>query len=101
MIERKDVLSIPYLKKTTFAGSYRGMRYLLKMEKGEEKNTLTATCWPEPYSFDATAEEEKSKAEFEFSEDGIQQAVDWLNERWKEKEDIFGEAKENWHKREV
>ena len=82
MIERNDVLSIPYLKKTTFAGSYRGMRFLLKMEKGEEKNALTATCWAEPYSFDATKAEDK--------------AVDWLNEMWQQKKEMFLEAKNNW-----
>lgn len=101
MIERKDVLSIPYLKKTTFSGSYQGMRYLLKMEKREEDNILTAVCWPEPYSFDATEEEKKSKAEFAFSEDGIREAIQWMNESWKTNQEIFAEAKENWHLREV
>lgn len=96
MIERNDVLSIPYLKKTTFAGSYRGMRFLLKMEKGEEKNALTATCWAEPYSFDATKAEDKTSEAFEFSEEGIQKAVDWLNEMWQQKKEIFQEANNNW-----
>lgn len=101
MIERKDVLSIPYLKKTTFSGSYQGMRYLLRLEKGEEKDTLTATCWPEPYSLDATSEKEKIRAGFGFDEEGIQQAVDWLNETWQQRKELFSEAKENWDKREI
>ena len=27
MIERKDILTIPYLKKTAFTGSYEGLRF--------------------------------------------------------------------------
>lgn len=96
MIERKDVLSIPYLKKTTFSGSYRGMRFLLKMEKGEEKDTLLVNCWPEPYSFEVT-KEDKDSEEFEFSEEGIQKAVAWLNESWQKKKEIYLEAAENWN----
>lgn len=99
MIERSDVLSIPYLKKTTFTGSSRGMRFLLRMEKGEEQNTLTATCWAEPYSFDATKAEDKISEAFEFSEEGIQKAVDWLNEVWQQKKEVFLEAKHNWDAR--
>ena len=44
MIERKDILSIPYLKKTTFTGSYEGLRFRFAVQKkqlppkeGEEK----------------------------------------------------------------
>lgn len=96
MIERGDVLSIPYLKKTTFSGSYQGMRFLMKLQKGEEKNSLLVFFWEEPYSFDKTPEEDKTLAEFEFSEAGIREAVDWLNRSWKEREENFREAKEHW-----
>lgn len=96
MIERGDVLSIPYLKKAAFSGSYQGMRFLMKLRKGEEKNSLLVFCWEEPYSFDKTPEEDKVTKEFEFSEAGIQQAVDWLNRSWKEREESFREAKEHW-----
>lgn len=72
------------------------MRFLLKMEKGEETNTLVVNCWPEPYSFDVT-KEDKAGEEFEFSEEGIQKAVDWLNEIWQQKKEIFLEATENWN----
>ena len=96
MIERNDILSIPYLKKTTFCGSYQGMRFLFKLEKGEEKNTLAVICWPEPYSFDLTKDEAKTRQEFEFSEEGIQNAVDWLNEIWQQREEEFRDAKNHW-----
>lgn len=96
MIERKDVLSVPYLKKTSFTGSFQGMRFLLRMEKREEKNILSVFCWEEPFSFDATKDEDKISREFDFSEEGIVKAVDWLNETWIEKEECFKAAKDHW-----
>ncbi len=96
MLKRSDVLSIPYLKKTSFSGSYQGMRFLMRMEKGEETTVLRVIYWKEPYSYDATKEEDKTAAEFEFSEDGIQKAVDWLNDRWKEHREDFKGAWDHW-----
>ena len=96
MIERKDILSLPYLKKTTFSGSYQGMRFLMQMEKGEEKTALVVFYWQEPYSFAMIKEEEKKYKEFPFSEEGIVQAIDWLNQIWEQNEEIFLSAKENW-----
>ena len=54
-------ISIPYLKKSRFTGSFRGMRYLLeKAERtieeaqGEEpaktENVICAVIWPEPFN---------------------------------------------------
>lgn len=96
MIERKDILSISYLKKAVFSGSYQGMRFLFRLKKGEEKSTLAVICWPEPYSFDATREEAKQEQEFEFSEAGIQSGIDWLNESWRLREAEFRDAKNHW-----
>ena len=96
MLKRSDVLSISYLKKTTFSGSYQGMRFLLKMEKGEECTALRVSCWEEPYSYGATKDEDRTEAEFEFSEDGIKKAVDWLNDIWRERREEFKNAWEHW-----
>lgn len=79
MIDLSGMVSLPYLKKSQFSGSYQGMRYLL--EKHEE--ALRAIIWPEPYSFAATEEEKKHSKEFSFDTDGLSQAVAWLNEEYK------------------
>ena len=52
------------------------------MEKGEAdgEEALVVTVWPEPYGFDATPEEQKTRARFAFSEEGIEAGVQWLNE---------------------
>lgn len=89
MIQRSDILSIPFLKKSPFTGSFQGLRYrLAKIEKEEEGASmalLQAAVWGEPYGFTATPEEEKEYREFAFSEEGICEIVDWLNEKWRER----------------
>ena len=81
MLELKDFMPINFLKKEKFTGSYQGMRF--RMEKteaeGEEKPKLGVCVWPEPYGYDATPEEEKTREEFPFSEEGIVSGVEWLN----------------------
>ncbi len=97
MIERKDLYHVPFYKKSDFTGSYQGMRYrigkvTLKEEKDGaeiERTILRVTAWPGPYAFDATADDKKESEEFEFSDDGITAACDWLNAHYSEKEDLY------------
>lgn len=90
MIDLHGDISIPFLKKSRFTGSYKGMRYvLLKAEnvieeaKEEEpaktETVLRAIIWSEPFNFEMTPEEKKHSRDFPFSEDGLWAAVDWLN----------------------
>lgn len=94
MIDLHGAISIPFLKKSRFTGSYQGMRYQLqKSEKvvekvveeaeGEEpaktETVLLAVIWPEPFNYENTPEEQKHSREFPFGPDGIWEAVDWLN----------------------
>lgn len=96
MIQDKDVLSLEYLKKTTFSGSFQGMRYRLEMVKNDQETLLSATIWEEPYSYEFTPKETMETREFPFSGDGITEAVAWLNGRWEEEPDRWKEAKGNW-----
>ena len=70
-----------YLKKTEFTGSHQGMRYRLEGvtdSAGEKK--LRCTVWPEPFAFFKTPDEKKEAAEFPFGEDGVAEAICWMNE---------------------
>lgn len=80
MIMRKDVMPVNFLKKEKFTGSDQGMRYRMEKTDGEEETVLTVTVWPEPYGYDATPEEKKVRKKFAFSEEGIEQGVEWLNQ---------------------
>ena len=68
MITAEDILNMNFYKKEKFTGSYKGMRYLV---------------WPGPYNFSTTPDDQKISATFPFTEEGRQQAVDWMNEQWR------------------
>lgn len=102
MIQREDILSMEYLKKTEYTGCHQGMRFRLeKKEKvvGEvqdgdqvkpvKENVLLVTVWPEPFNFFNTPAEEKTEREFLFHEDGVVDAIAWMN-------DLLFAQKERW-----
>ena len=99
MIQRKDLLALSFYKKLPFHGSDQGKRYRVEKfvqkvaetvkneETGEDEekvleeiNCLKATIWPEPYSFEATPDDQKVTHLEEFSEDGMDAIVNWINE---------------------
>lgn len=89
MIDYKDVMPIPFLKKEAFTGSYQGMRYRMKKvdvpvsEDSEETTTrLSVHIWPQPFCFEKTDDALKTEQLFDFSSDGIHHAVDWLNQMY-------------------
>lgn len=91
MIHKEDILSLNYYTYgQAFTGSEKGMRYrvvIQKEEKDEEGNVtkekgLVASVWPEPFSYDQTPGEQIETKIFEFSEEGRENLVNWLNERY-------------------
>ena len=83
-------MGMPYegLAKSGFTGSNKGMRFFVK---SYEEGKLTAFVFPEPNSFANTSDEEKIKEEFEYSKEGVDQVVEWLNR-------MYNENKEKWNK---
>jgi len=80
MVERNDVLNLNFYNKSPFMGSDKGIRYRIEKCTPEDGDAfLLTTVWPEPFSFDATAEEDKTKKEFAFSEDGMTEAISFIN----------------------
>lgn len=107
MIERKDILSLAYLKKAVFSGSYEGMRFRFAAvkkeltpadgeEKGTEEQVLEIVAWEGPYAYDVVPEEKKQRTEMEFSEAGIQKGIDFLNELWTSEQEKWKAAKVRW-----
>ena len=46
MIQRDDILSMEYLKKTEFTGCHQGMRYRLEgVDGGDGEKRLSCTVW--------------------------------------------------------
>lgn len=96
MIQREDILSMEYLKKTEYTGCHQGMRYRLEKVEDEEGKKLQATVWPEPFNFSNTPEEKKTRKSFSFDEDGIRDAIAWMNDLLFEQKDKWDAAPRNW-----
>lgn len=84
MLSREDFLSLNFVKKEDFTGSHKGMRFMLHQEIVEEEKKLKVYIWSEPFGFEATPDEEKIFRLFEFSEEGLSQAIDWMNENYED-----------------
>lgn len=77
------------LKKAGFTGSHRGMRFFIK---SLEEGRITAFIYPEPYSFDMTPDSKKESKDFEYTTNGIDECVAWLNRMYEEKKDKWESA---------
>lgn len=89
MIDLHGQAGLPYVNRSVYTGSYQGMRYRLRKSVKDENTFLEAVIYPEPYSFEVTAEEEKTYEEFSFTQEGFDEAVAWLNQE-------YGRQKERW-----
>ncbi len=94
MISAADILCMEFLKKSEFTGSHQGMRY--RMERSGDE--LLCTIWPEPFNFHTTPEEEKESKLFTFDEDGVEDAVAWMNDRQFAEPQKWDHAFERWDK---
>ena len=59
-----------------------GYDLVLNCVHSEKK--LKVFLWGEPYGFDATPEEQKISSLFSFDEEGLHQAIDWMNVHYEE-----------------
>lgn len=73
MIEK--VLPFQFIKKSPLYGSYQGMNYRIT----EMKGMLEVCTYPGPYAFWYTPEEKKTYREFAFTEEGYEEALEYLN----------------------
>ncbi|MCR5674509.1 MAG: hypothetical protein K6G16_02255 [Lachnospiraceae bacterium] len=91
MIEQQEFFGLNHYRYgEAYFGSHAGMRYRLaadplkRLKPGEAPDglELLATVWPEPYAYSITEDEAKTSQHFPFSEEGLQEAVAWFNERY-------------------
>ena len=103
-ITRRDMLPLSFLKKSAYTGSKRSLNY--KLEKTEieipqeplannaensasdkadtepaKKIVLRVYSWVGKFAFDATPREEITVYDAEFSDAGIDEAIEYLNGR--------------------
>lgn len=81
MIEANKI-SVQYIKKVEYTGGYKGMRYMIK-NCGE--GMMETSVWPEPLCYAKADKETMIKKQFPLTNEGKEEAVNWLNELYKEK----------------
>ena len=82
MIDAEHFNHLNYIKKEPLSGSHQGMRYMLMKEQDEEGAYMQGWVWPEPFGFAKTAPEAKVGQRFTLDEDGVADAVAWLNSQY-------------------
>ena len=94
MINRPELLALEFYKSRPFKGSDKGIRYMIQKDtveipseaekqegdSAEESKPETKTVLTEPFCFEVTPDEKKGSKQFEFSEEGLCDAISWLNE---------------------
>ena len=80
MIEKMMNLNY-FTYKKPFSGSDKGNRfkYVIQMQEVEEKKVLHVMCYVGEKNSKETPDEIKKFRDFEFSEEGYEEAVDWLS----------------------
>lgn len=92
-IQDEDTFGIKYYEYgQAFFGSYKGMRYRVARDpmvnvaysppEAKADGNIMATVWPEPFSYDATSDEDKKTSIFPYTEEGKRQMTAWLNEQY-------------------
>lgn len=80
MIEK--IMNLNYFTyKKPFSGSDKGNRfkYVIQMQEVEEKKVLHVMCYVGEKNSKETPDEIKKFRDFEFSEEGYEEALDWLS----------------------
>ena len=80
MIEKMMNLNY-FTYKKPFSGSDKGNRfkYVIQMQEVEEKKVLHVMCYVGEKNSKETPDEIKKYRDFEFSEEGYEEALDWLS----------------------
>ena len=67
------------------------MRYYLRTAD----DTLSVFLYPEPWSFERTPDEEKEQKDFPFSQEGLDAAIDWINQSYEAKRPYWNDRLQN------
>lgn len=87
---------LPYINRSVYTGSFKGMRYRMSKEMREnEEKALQLVLYPEPFCFENTPEEQKEYMDFPFTEEGFTRAVEYLNQQYEVRQEEWEEALKN------
>jgi hypothetical protein len=89
MIDPNRFMSINFIKKEPLTGSMSGMRYRMVKTGEKDAEKLLVAIWPEPFCFEKTEESKKQYSEFSLTQDGLLEAITWLNDQYEAQIDIW------------
>lgn len=89
----KNSIHLNFIKKEPQTGSYRGMRYRFIKGKNEEGDCIDVTIWPEPLCFVKTPDDQKETKQFPLTQEGKDNAVEWMNGQYEASPQRWGLAK--------
>ena len=73
------------------------MRYFFQGDDGKSSTTFTVYIYPEPWCFEETPEEEKEKKSFPLSDEGMDDAIAWLWDRFETEKSKWLDAAKKYH----
>ncbi|MEE1087094.1 MAG: hypothetical protein U0L05_08050 [Schaedlerella sp.] len=89
----KTLVPVGGLKKEPFSGEHHGMRYFFCAD--DDKTSFSVYIYPDPWSFEKTPDKEKESSSFPMTEEGMEQAIEWLFQMYKNQLDKWHTAHEN------
>lgn len=92
MLDKESFHPLNYIKKEEYSGSMEGMRYLLKRVKSGEDDVIRVTIWPEPFNLLRTPDDLRESIDVPLTTEGVEQAVDWINERYEAEKEKWQES---------
>ncbi|TCL60674.1 hypothetical protein EDD76_102374 [Kineothrix alysoides] len=93
VIDKGKFHVLNYVKREEYLGSMEGMRFMLKKKGVGEETKLETIIWPEPLGYAKTPESKKQHKEFEFSQAGLEEAIDWMNEQYEQQKELWNVIK--------
>ena len=75
------MLSISFLNELPFKGSYKGKRFMFEKQKNEGDNEnpkLVVYLWKDLFNFENTKKEDMIIKEFDYSKEGIELGIDFV-----------------------
>lgn len=79
-----SMLSISFLNKIEYKGSYNGKRFMFKKTKNDnnennnEEFILKVYIWKDLYNFEKTDKKDIVEKDFEYSKSGIDEGIDYV-----------------------
>lgn len=74
------MLSINYLDKLKYKGSYNGKRFIFEKNKIDDKEILRVYVWKDIFNFENTLKDDIIVKDYEYSIEGINEGLNFVEE---------------------